>query len=218
MTTVSSIPIWIQFGSIWVLLSFIPELFFQILFFYFTESLHHCKMIQQDIWSFAGIPTMKCEEMWGDNTAGKDGVRKCKSWSHGKKAHCSLEGMSMNVKDYHCSVSLGILWRENQNTMIVDSHKDFSCSHPKTTFNQSFKITGLAFIGPSVLYLCSVAFNMSLIWSHTVHQVIQNIKWNVLHEISHVLFIMNINKSLFEWLFFINRSLISIYFLSSWNL
>lgn len=28
------------------------------------------------------------------------------------------------MRDYHCSVSLGILWRENQNTMIVESQID----------------------------------------------------------------------------------------------
>lgn len=37
-----------------------------------------------------------------------------------------IEGISRNkdVRDYHCSVSLGILWRENQNTMIVESQID----------------------------------------------------------------------------------------------
>lgn len=42
-----------------------------------------------------------------------------------------IEGISRNkdVRDYHCSVSLGILWRENQNTMIVESQID----SPSTT-------------------------------------------------------------------------------------
>lgn len=58
----------------------------------------------------------------------------------------------MDERDYHCSVSLRILWRENQNTMIVESQIDFP-SPPKTTLNQSLKVTGLAFIGPSACFV-----------------------------------------------------------------
>lgn len=64
---------------------------------------------------------------------------------------------SKGVRDYHGSVSFGILWKENQNTMIVEGQINFPTTTQKNQKQNMYIIMyddmGLALIVPSPLFI-----------------------------------------------------------------
>lgn len=68
------------------------------------------------------------------------------------------------MRDYHCSVSLGILWRENQNTMIVESQIDFPATTQKPNII-NHEHNGIS-INWSITLSCLLHLTTSLILSY----------------------------------------------------